>query len=75
MSRGLDLASTSRNIISNETTVTDSAEMAPFLVSGVATVNDSISTPDNSNSLMIGPLTIPTGKSITVGTGGTLTIV
>ena len=49
--------------------------MSPFLVSGVATATEDITTPPDANSLMIGPLTIPDGTSITVSSGGTLTIV
>jgi len=75
MSRGLDLATTNRNIVSSETETTDMTTMSPFLVSGIATATEDISTPGNSNSLMIGPLTIPSNKTITVGNGGTLTIV
>ena len=36
MSRGLDLATTNRNIVSSETHTTDRTTMSPFLVSGVS---------------------------------------
>ncbi len=75
MSRGLDLATTNRNIVSSETHTTDKTTMSPFLVSGVATATEDITTPPDANSLMIGPLTIPDGTTITVSSGGTLTIV
>ena len=75
MSRGLDLATTNRNIVSKDSELASVQKMTPLLLSSVTTPNENIVTPDNTNSLMIGPITIDNSISITIGAGGTLTII
>ena len=75
MSRGLDLAKTSRNFVTSDTSASDKAAMEPLMMHSVASTNEDIVAPANLNTMMIGPITIPTGKSITIETGATLVIV
>ena len=75
MSRGLDLAKTSRNFVTSDTSASDKAAMEPLMMHSVASTNEDIVAPANLNTMMIGPITIPAGKNLTVGSGGTLVII
>ena len=75
MSRGLDLAKTSRNFVTSDTNATDRVQMEPLMMHSIATTNEDIVAPANLNTMMIGPITIPAGKNLTIGSGGTLVII
>ena len=75
MSRGLDLAKTSRNFVTSDTNATDRTQMEPLMMHSIATTNEDIVAPANLNTMMIGPITIPAGKNLTIGSGGTLVII
>tara|TARA_B100000949_G_scaffold222879_1_gene224838 strand:- start:1999 stop:2226 length:228 start_codon:yes stop_codon:yes gene_type:complete len=75
MSRGLDLAITNRNLVSEHSELSSLNVMSPLVISSVPIPTDDIITPAGANSMMIGPLTINTGMTISVGANGSLTIV
>ena len=75
MSRALDLSQLSRNMATANTSATDRAQMEPLMMHSVATTDEDIVAPANLNTMMIGPITIPTGKSITIESGATLVII
>ena len=75
MSRALDLSQLSRNMVTVDTSASDRAKMEPLMMHSVATTDENIDVPANLNTLMIGPITIPTGKSLSIGSGGTLVII
>tara|TARA_B100000427_G_C15519004_1_gene599486 strand:+ start:1728 stop:1955 length:228 start_codon:yes stop_codon:yes gene_type:complete len=74
MSRGLDLSQLSRNFPSASTSSADRLKMEPLMLSSVGSMDENITVPAGLNSMMIGPITIPSANSITIESGGTLTI-
>jgi hypothetical protein len=75
MSRGLDLAVTNRNIVSEHTEISSRNVMSAMVISSIPVPTEDVVTPDDANSMMIGPVTINTGITISVGTNGSLTII
>ena len=75
MSRALDLSQLSRNMVTANTSASDRAKMEPLMMHSVATTDESITVPANLNTMMIGPITIPAGKNVTIESGATLVIV
>jgi hypothetical protein len=75
MSRGLDLAVTNRNLVSEHTEISSRNVMSAMIISSIPVPTEDIVTPADANSMMIGPLTITTGITMSVGANGSLTII
>jgi hypothetical protein len=62
--------------LGSQTNIIDAdAETAFSVITGNQIITDDYTTEASKNSLMIGPITVQDGKSLTIGTNGNLTIV
>ena len=75
MSRALDLSQLSRNMVTADTSATDRATMEPLMMHSVTSSDEHVTVPANLNTMMIGPITMSSGKNLIISSGATLVII